>query len=83
MSQINNPINYYQKDNVIPTVDSKFILLNRSIKYILNFLLIYLGITLSIYNFPEINIHLFIILICMFSSVIFYILDMNFPSCYM
>lgn len=73
--QLNNNISF-------PSIDANFILLNRFIKYTLNFLLIYLFITLIIYNFPDTNIHLFIILICTISSIVFYILDLNFPSCY-
>lgn len=66
----------------IPSIDMNFILLNRCIKYILNFLSIYMFVTLSIYNFPNTNVHIFIILICTISSIVFYILDMLFPSCY-
>ena len=70
-------------DNIIlPSIDTNFILFNRFIKYTLNFLLIYLFITLIIYNYPETNIHVFIILICTICSILFYILDLNFPSCY-
>lgn len=66
----------------LPLIDSNYIILNRGIKYFLNFLLIYLFVTLIIYNFPETNMHLFIILICTISSIVFYILDLTFPSCY-
>ena len=80
-------IEYFQQeqlnDNIIlPSIDTNFILFNRFIKYTLNFLLIYLFITLIIYNYPETNIHVFIILICTICSILFYILDLNFPSCY-
>lgn len=80
-------VEYFQQeqldDNIpLPSIDTNYILLNRFIKYLLNFLLIYLFVTLIIYNFPETNIHIFIILICTISSIVFYILDLNFPSCY-
>lgn len=80
-------VEYFQREQLdnnisLPSIDANFILLNRFIKYVLNFLLIYLFVTLIIYNFPDTNIHLFIILICTISSVVFYILDLNFPSCY-
>ena len=81
-------IEYYQQEQItdniesIPSIDSKYIFLNRTIKYILNFLLIYLFITIIIYNFPNTTIHIFIILVCTISSIVFYILDLNFPSCY-
>lgn len=81
-------IEYFQQEQMsndippIPSIDANYILLNRGIKYTLNFLFIYLFVTLIIYNFPNTNIHVFIILICAISSILFYILDLNFPSCY-
>jgi hypothetical protein len=81
-------IEYFQQEQIpndfptIPSIDANYILLNRGIKYILNFLFIYLFVTLIIYNFPDTNVHIFIILICTISSIVFYILDLNFPSCY-
>jgi inner membrane protein involved in colicin E2 resistance len=80
-------VEYFQQEQThsdiqIPSVDANYIILNRGIKYILNFLLIYLFVTLIIYNYPNTNIHFFIILVCTVSSIVFYILDLNFPSCY-
>lgn len=81
-------IEYFQQEQIsdklppIPSIDTNYILLNRGIKYILNFLFIYMFVTIIIYNFPNTNIHVFIILICAISSIVFYILDLNFPSCY-
>ena len=81
-------IEYFQQEQLsndlptIPSIDANYILLNRGVKYMLNFLFIYLFVTLIIYNFPDTNIHVFIILICTISSIVFYILDLNFPSCY-
>lgn len=81
-------VEYFQQEQLdntqpyLPSIDTNFIILNRFIKYILNFLLVYLFVTLIIYNYPDTNIHIFIILICTISSVVFYILDLNFPSCY-
>lgn len=83
-------VEYFQQEQLndndnnisIPSIDTTYIAFNRAIKYMLNFLLIYLFVTLIIYNFPEINIHIFIILVCAISSIVFYILDLNFPSCY-
>lgn len=79
-------VEYFQQeqlnDNIpLPSIDANYITFNRAIKYMLNFLLIYLFVTLIIYNFPETNIHIFIILVCAISSIVFYILDLNFPSC--
>ena len=83
-------IEYFQQEQIsnndnippIPLIDNNYIILNRGIKYILNFLLIYLFITSIIYNYPDLQIHIFIILLCTISSIVFYILDLNFPSCY-
>jgi len=80
-------IEYFQQEQLddkipLPSIDTNYILFNRFIKYLLNFLLVYLLVTLIIYNFPDTNIHIFIILICTISSIVFYILDLNFPSCY-
>jgi inner membrane protein involved in colicin E2 resistance len=81
-------VEYFQQEQLdnninLPSIDSNYIIINRFIKYTLNFLLVYLFVTLIIYNFPETNINLFVILICTISSVVFYILDLNFPSCYL
>lgn len=82
-------IEYFQQEQMvnndipeIPSIDANYMLLNRGIKYILNFLFIYLFVTLIIYNFPDTTVHVFVILICTISSIVFYILDLNFPSCY-
>ncbi len=79
-------IEYFQQEensNIsIPSIDANYILINRAIKYILNFLLIYLFVTMIIYNYPNTNVHVFIILVCAMSSIVFYVLDLNFPSCY-
>jgi hypothetical protein len=80
-------VEYFQQEQTsdtlpIPSIDANYILLNRGIKYILNFLLIYLFVTLIVYNYSDLQVHVFIILICTISSVVFYILDLNFPSCY-
>ena len=80
-------VEYFQQEQLddkipLPAIDANYILLNRFIKYLLNLLLVYLFVTLIIYNFPDTNIHIFIMLICTISSIIFYILDLNFPSCY-
>lgn len=84
---VSKSVEYFQQEQLddkipLPSIDTNFILLNRFIKYVLNFLLVYLFVTLIIYNFPDTNIHVFIILICTVSSIVFYILDLNFPSCY-
>jgi hypothetical protein len=82
-------IEYFQQEQIlndnipIPSIDSTFIILNRGIKYLLNFLLIYLFVSIIIYNYTDLKLHTFILLICLISSIVFYILDLNFPSCYL
>jgi len=76
-------VEYFQQENIpIPSIDANYIIINRGIKFFLNFLLIYLFVTIIIYNYPELNINTFILLICVVSSVLLYILDLNFPACY-
>ncbi len=87
---ISKSVEYFQQEQLsdnyklpsIPTIDLNYIILNRSIKYLLNFLLIYLFVTLTIYNYPDTNIHIFILMICAYSSIVFYILDLSFPACH-
>ena len=82
---MNKNIEYFQHNitnDSIPSIDGNYILLNRGIKFILNLLLLYLFITLMVYSFPLMGINVFILLICTISSVIFYILDLYFPACY-
>ena len=66
----------------IPIIDYNYILVNRTIKFLLNFLLIYLFTTFFLYNYSSISINQFILLFCTFSTIFFYILDLCFPSCY-
>lgn len=80
-------VEYFQQEQlndniVLPSIDTNYIMFNRAIKYLFNFILIYFFITIIIYNFPDTNVHMFIILICAICSIVFYILDLNFPSCY-
>jgi len=78
-------IEFFQQENnnsEIPTIDGNYIIINRGIKFTLNFLFVYLFVTLIIYNYPNTNINIFILLICTISTISFYILDLNFPSCY-
>lgn len=65
-----------------PIIDYHYILLNRMIKFLLNFLLIYISTSLIVYNYDNLTINQLILIICAISSIVFYILDMNFPSCY-
>ena len=73
-------IEHFQHEN-ITIVDDNYINLKKLTKYILNFLAIYLVSVAIIYNYPSVNINQFILIICTISSVLFYILDLNFPLC--
>ncbi len=66
---------------VIPNIDGTHVILNRSIKFLLNFLLTFLFIKLIIGNWPDLSINQFILVICTVSSVLLYILDLMYPSC--
>jgi len=77
----NKGIEHFQKD-FVPSVDGNYILLIKCIKYLLNMILNYLLLSLIITNFPSITINQFILIACLISSVVFYILDLNFPLCY-
>ncbi len=78
-----NSVEYFQHDKIpIPKIDFNYIFVNRGLKYLLNFILIYFFITIIILNYSDINVEMFILVICTVSSICFYILDLNFPSCY-
>jgi hypothetical protein len=61
--------------------DFNYILLNRTIKFLLNFLLAFFFLKFIIGNYPEITINQLILLFCTVSAVLLYILDSAFPSC--
>lgn len=78
-----NSVEYFQHNNIpIPKIDYNYIFVNRGLKYLLNFIFIYFFVVVVISNYPNINVEIFILLICTISSICFYILDLNFPSCY-
>ena len=66
---------------VVTNYDNTYIIFNRTIKFLLNFLLTFLFIKLIIGNWPELSINQFILVICTVSSVLLYILDLLYPSC--
>ena len=73
----------HENTNIIqPSIDTNYIFMNRSIKYLLNFLIIYLFISIFIFNYNDISINTFVLIICVISSISFYILDLYFPACY-
>ena len=77
-------VEHFQHENIkIPSIDKNYIFLNRTIKFLLNFLLIYIFVTMIVYNYPTLSINCLILLLCTISTVVFYILDLNFPSCYL
>ena len=77
----NNIIDNFQNDLINVSVDKNNIILYKGIKYLLNFIIIYLFLKLVVSNYNDITIFQFIILACTISSVLFYILDLTFPVC--
>lgn len=73
-------IKKYQHEN-ITVVDDNYIYLIKFVKYILNFLVIYLSSVTIIYNYPSVNINQFVLIICTISVISFYFLDTYFPIC--
>ncbi len=64
-----------------PKYDGNYILLNRTIKFLLNFLLAFIFLKLIIGKYPELTLNQLILLFCTVSSVLLYILDSTYPSC--
>jgi hypothetical protein len=77
----NQIISIQHEPIITPMLDGNYIILNRTIKFLLNFLLTFLFIKFIIGNWPELSINQFILLICTVSSVLLYILDLTYPSC--
>jgi len=85
--QQNQNKNLVQEQNQDPNkpfayIDGTYVILNRSIKFLLNFLLTFIFLQIIIGNFPDLNINQFILVVCTVSSVLLYILDLAYPSCY-
>ena len=78
--EMESSVETFQHEN-IAVVDDNYISFVKLTKYILNFLMIYLISVAIIYNFPSVNINQFILIICVVSSIAFYVLDLNFPIC--
>jgi hypothetical protein len=64
-----------------PTYDANYILMNRAIKFLLNFLLSFLFLKIIIGKYPEMSINQLILLFCAMSSILLYVLDLTYPSC--
>ncbi len=79
---LNKKIEYFQKD-FVPDVDGNYIILVKSIKFLLNNVLNYILLSFIVTNFSQITINQFILIACLISSITFYILDLNFPICYL
>ena len=62
-------------------IDDNNYYMNRTLKFLLNFLLTYCFISFFVYNDLAIGKNEFILIICTFSSILLFILDSNFP-CY-
>ena len=68
----------YEKTIMIDTTN---IYLNKTMKYLLNFILIYFMLLYILSNNNNLTIIQLILIFCTVSSVIFYILDLYFPTC--
>jgi hypothetical protein len=79
---LNKQIEYFQKD-FVPDVDGNYIILVKSIKFLLNIVLNYVLLSFIVTNFSQITINQFILIACLISAITFYILDLNFPICYL
>lgn len=64
------------------TIDYKNYYLSRMIKFLINFIFIYAFLEFIFNPNYELTRVQLILLICAFSSVLLYILDSNFPSCF-
>lgn len=62
--------------------DYKNYYLTRLIKFFLNFILTYFFLEFIFNPINELSRMQLILLICAFSSILLYILDSNFPTCY-
>ena len=63
------------------SIDNTNLYLSRVIKFSLNFILIYIFLEFIFNPNYEFTRTQLILLICIFSSVLLYILDLNYPSC--
>ena len=89
MSFINNEINSENNESLKQIIkDNNYLLdyknyyLSRMIKFLINFILTYCFLHFLLINNDNLSKIEFILLICTFSSVLLYILDSNFPSCF-
>lgn len=82
-TELKSKINSFQENIIIDNViDNDYILINKGVKYTLNFMCIYV-LTLSYiyYSGNNINYNVLVLLVCTLSSIMLYILDLYFPSC--
>jgi len=78
----NKVIEYFQQEQ-IPHIDGNYILFIKTIKLLLNIIITYFSLTYIVTNWPNLNINQFILIVCTISTVLLYILDLNFPICYL
>ena len=78
----NKVIEYFQQEQ-IPHIDGNYILCIKTIKLLLNIIITYFSLSYIVTNWPNININQFILIACTISTVLLYILDLNFPICYL
>lgn len=63
------------------SLDNKNYYLSKAIKFLLNFLLMFFFANYMLDEFSLDKKFDSVLAICTFSSVLFYVLDLNFPSC--
>jgi hypothetical protein len=56
--------------------------LSRSLKFVINFILVYLFVSYILNYNDDLTQNEMILIICTYVSVLLYLLDSNFPSCY-
>jgi hypothetical protein len=90
MNSVNNEIDSGDSGNLKKIInennlslDYKNYYLSRMIKFLLNFILTYCFLEFLFENNENLSKFQFILIVCTFSSVLFYILDSNFPVCSM
>ena len=62
--------------------DYTYFYLSRLLKFIINFILVYLFIYYLFNNFDNLTKNKMILIICTYVSILLYLLDCNFPTCY-
>jgi hypothetical protein len=86
MNSVNNQMSSEKEENLKKIINEKNVdfdyknyYLSRMMKFLINFISTYCFLDFLLANNDNLSKVQFILLICTFSSVLFYILDSNFP----